>query len=39
MIEGLDVLEKIAAVQVEVKDDFKKLPVETVLIETAYRTR
>lgn len=39
VIEGLDVLEKIAAVQVEDKDDFKKLPVETVLIETAYRTR
>jgi peptidyl-prolyl cis-trans isomerase A (cyclophilin A) len=39
VIEGLDVLEKIASVQVEDKDDFKKLPVETVLIETAYRTR
>lgn len=37
--EGFDVLEKMSAVEVEDKDDFKKLPVETVLLETAYRTR
>ena len=39
VVEGLEVLEKISAVEVEDKDDFKKLPVETVLIESAYRTR
>lgn len=39
VVEGMDVLEKISAVEVREKDDFKKLPVETVLIETAYRTR
>lgn len=39
LVEGLDVLEKISAVEVQEKDDFKKLPVETVLIESAYRTR
>ncbi|HVA46420.1 MAG TPA: peptidylprolyl isomerase [Pirellulales bacterium] len=37
--EGLDVLDKISAIEVQDKDDFKKLPVETVLIETAYRVR
>lgn len=39
VVEGMDVLEKISGVEVVEKDDFKKLPVETVLIETAYRTR
>lgn len=39
VIEGLEVLEKISAVEVEDKDDFKKIPVETVLIESAYRMR
>jgi cyclophilin family peptidyl-prolyl cis-trans isomerase len=39
VVEGLDVLEKISAVEVEDKDDFTKLPVETVLIESAYRAR
>jgi cyclophilin family peptidyl-prolyl cis-trans isomerase len=37
--EGMDILEKISAVEVADKDDFKKLPVETVLIESAYRVR
>lgn len=39
VVEGYDVLEKISAVEVQDKDDFQKLPVETVLIETAYRSR
>lgn len=39
VVEGMDVLEKISAVEVTEKDNFKKLPVETVLIESAYRTR
>jgi cyclophilin family peptidyl-prolyl cis-trans isomerase len=39
VVEGLDVLEKISVVEVEDKDDFTKLPVETVLIESAYRAR
>ena len=39
VVEGLDVLEKISAVEVEDKDDFEKLPVETVLIESAFRAR
>jgi peptidyl-prolyl cis-trans isomerase A (cyclophilin A) len=39
VVEGLDVLEKISAVEVADSDDFKKLPVETVLIESAYRVR
>jgi cyclophilin family peptidyl-prolyl cis-trans isomerase len=39
VVEGLEVLEKISAVEVEDKDDFQKLPVETVLIESAYRAR
>lgn len=39
VIEGFDVLEKISAVEVQDKDDFEKLPVEMVLIETAYRLR
>lgn len=39
VVEGMDVLAKISAVEVVEKDDFKKLPAETVLIETAYRTR
>ncbi|HWB09504.1 MAG TPA: peptidylprolyl isomerase [Pirellulales bacterium] len=39
VVEGLEVLEKISAVEVEDRDDFKKLPVETVLIESAYRAR
>lgn len=37
--KGMDILEKLSAVEVEDKDDFKKLPVETVLIETVYRVR
>lgn len=37
--EGQEILDKLSAVEVEDKDDFKKLPVETVLIETAYRLR
>ena len=39
VVEGVEVLEKISAVEVEDKDDFKKIPVETVLIESAYRLR
>lgn len=39
VVEGFDVLDKISAVEVRDKDDFQKLPVETVLIETAYRVR
>ncbi|HVX10990.1 MAG TPA: peptidylprolyl isomerase [Pirellulales bacterium] len=39
VVEGDEVLEKIAAVAVEDKDNFQKLPVETVLIESAYRVR
>lgn len=37
--EGMEVLQKLSAVEVEDKDDFTKLPVETVLIESAYRLR
>lgn len=39
VVEGMDVLDKISTVEVAESDDFKKLPVETVLIESAYRTR
>jgi peptidyl-prolyl cis-trans isomerase A (cyclophilin A) len=39
VVEGVEVLEKISAVEVQDKDDFKKIPVETVLIESAYRLR
>lgn len=39
VVGGLEVLDKISAVEVEDKDDFQKLPVETVLIESAYRLR
>lgn len=39
VVEGMDVLDKISTVEVAARDDFQKLPVETVLIESAYRTR
>lgn len=39
VVEGMDVLDKISTVEVAERDDFQKLPVETVLIESAYRTR
>ncbi|HEV3342652.1 MAG TPA: peptidylprolyl isomerase [Pirellulales bacterium] len=39
VVEGLEVLEKISAVEVEDRDNFEKLPIETVLIESAYRLR
>lgn len=39
VIEGLEVLDQIAKVEVRDSDEFPKLPVETVLIESAYRLR
>lgn len=39
VIEGLDVLDQIAKVEVRDSEEFPKLPVETVLIESAYRLR
>ena len=39
VIKGLETLDKLAKVEVHDTDDFEKLPVETVLIETAYRTK
>jgi cyclophilin family peptidyl-prolyl cis-trans isomerase len=39
VVEGIEILEKLSAVEVQDKDDFEKLPVETVLIESAYRVR
>lgn len=39
VVEGLDVLDRIAQVEVRSNDEFPKLPVETVLIESAYLTR
>ena len=39
VVEGLDVLDRIAKVEVRPNDEFQNLPVETVLIESAYRTR
>lgn len=39
VIDGLDVLDRIAAASVQATEHFEKLPVETVLIEAAYRLR
>lgn len=39
VIEGLEVLDQIAAVETRATEQFDKLPVETVLIESAYRLR
>ena len=39
MIKGMEILDKLAKVAVQDTDDFEKLPIETVLIETAYRTK
>lgn len=39
VIDGLDVLDEIGAVDVHDTDQFEKLPVETVLIESATRVR
>ncbi len=39
VIKGMEILDKLAQVEVQDKDDFEKLPVETVLIETAFRTK
>lgn len=39
VIEGLEVLDQIAAVETRTTEQFEKLPVETVLIESAYRLR
>jgi peptidyl-prolyl cis-trans isomerase A (cyclophilin A) len=39
VIEGMEVLDRIAQVEVRDADEFPKLPVETVLIESAYRLR
>jgi len=39
VIKGLETLDKLAKVKVHDTDGFEKLPVETVLIETAYRTK
>jgi len=39
VIEGLEVLDQIAGTKVQATEQFEKLPVETVLIEAAYRQR
>jgi cyclophilin family peptidyl-prolyl cis-trans isomerase len=39
VIKGMEILDKLAKVDVEQKGDFEKLPVQTVLIETAFRTK
>lgn len=39
VIEGLETLDQIAKVEVRDSEEFPKLPVETVLIESAYRLR
>lgn len=39
VVEGLEVLDQISAVEIQATDQFEKLPVETVLIESAYRLR
>lgn len=39
VIEGLEVLDQIAKVEVRDTEEFPKLPIETVLIESAYRLR
>ncbi|HUY35871.1 MAG TPA: peptidylprolyl isomerase [Pirellulales bacterium] len=39
LIKGMEILDKLAKVGVHDTDDFEKLPIETVLIETAYRTK
>lgn len=39
VIEGLEVLDQIAGVETRTNEHFEKLPVETVLIESAYRLR
>jgi cyclophilin family peptidyl-prolyl cis-trans isomerase len=39
VIKGIEILDKLAKVEVATKGDFEKLPVSTVLIETAFRTK
>jgi peptidyl-prolyl cis-trans isomerase B (cyclophilin B) len=39
VIKGIEILDRIAKVEVRDTDGFEKMPVETVLIETAYRTK
>ncbi|HEX5447471.1 MAG TPA: peptidylprolyl isomerase [Pirellulales bacterium] len=39
VVEGLEVLDQIAGVEVQATEQFERLPVETVLIESAYRLR